>query len=106
MQAHLTWLEAEIAREAADDAREQRGVASVSSRHPQPGRLEAGATPGVTAAGTTPPSDTAAEALLSQYSGPRRKIREDVRKGCLLYFAVALMLVVAGVAGLWFAFRR
>ena len=40
--------------------------------------------------------------ILAQYRSAPGAVRQDVRKGCLLYFALALIVFVACVAILYF----
>jgi len=58
------------------------------------------------AAITTPPHLAQADAILDEYRVPTNTLKSDVRKGCLLYFAGAFVLLGAGIALLWLAFRR
>jgi len=46
------------------------------------------------------------DAILSQYRSDERRLKTDVRKGCLLYSAVAFGLLILGVFVLYFLFRR
>ena len=106
MQEHLAWLEAEISREAGGAGLLTPKPVPATTPTPRADSSAGAASSMVPSLTPAEPTDFEAEAILSQYSSPRGNIREDVRKGCLLYFGVALALVVAAVAGLWFAFRH
>lgn len=45
-------------------------------------------------------------ASLGEYRVSPGAVKEDVRKGCLLYFAAAFVLLFIGVGILWMIFRR
>lgn len=81
MQEHLAWLDREIATET--------GKAAPAAATP------AGPAP-------VPPAETDADALIAQYSASPESLHQDVRKGCLLYFALASVALIALVAVLYF----
>jgi len=106
LQEHLAWLDSEIDRTA----------------EPAPKAGSMAATPPLTAS-STPPSVTAvsrlspgavtheaappaqAEEIFAQYQAAPDSLKTDVRKGCLIYFAVAFGLLIAGIAILTLIFR-
>ncbi len=86
MQEHLAWLDREIA---------------AGSGPPPSAPLPPPASP---APAPPPPAD--AEALIAQYTSTPESLHKDVRKGCLLYFALASVAVIALVAVLYFTIPR
>lgn len=86
---HLAWLDRQIA---------QRSAATLASRapsatpaHPEPQRDVA------------PVADP--DAILHQYQVEPTNVQRDVRRGCLLYFVIASVLLGAGVWLLYVALR-
>ena len=107
LQEHLAWLEHEIA--AASDKKSEIAVAPAAPvAPPSPTALPPAATAGVAIAakviGATATSETApaADRMLEEYRVPPTTLQSDVRRGCFLYFAAALMLVALGVTVLYF----
>jgi hypothetical protein len=47
-----------------------------------------------------------AEAIYEEYKVPPEALRRDVRQGCLVYFAGALVVLALAVVGLYFALRQ
>lgn len=91
LQQHVDWLDAEIAQAEC----EVRPPAS-------PPGIPAPVAAAPPAA--NPPAD--ADAILSQFRSDPGHLQHDVRKGCLLYFGVAMLLLGVGVAALYFLLRR
>jgi hypothetical protein len=61
----------------------------------------------VSSAATAPSVGSAnVDSILEEYRVPPDALRSDVKKGCFLYFALAMIIVIAGTAILWIAFRR
>ncbi len=54
----------------------------------------------------TPAQSAVPSAALGEYRVSPATVKDDVRKGCLLYFAAAFVLLFAGVGILWMIFRR
>lgn len=119
IKEHLAWLDAEIAAAsgpAATSAAEPPTVtvrpATADARPASPVARETAevATPAVAPAfaAATPPglTEASAEAILGEYQVKPDNLRQDVRKGCLLYFAASFVLLALGVLGLYFALRR
>lgn len=91
LQQHLDWLDAEIAQ------------VEPGAKPPESPRVSLAPAP---AAPLGRPLPADAEAILSQYRSDPGHVRQDVRKGCLLYFAGAMLLLGLGVAGLYLLLRR
>lgn len=111
VQEQLNWLDAEIR------AAEQRSPAAPVVTATPPGPPPAPKPPVPVSAVTpatvlTPPpaaasaTDAMAEAMLEEYKIPPKALHTDVKKGCLLYFAGAMVLLIVGVAVLYLALRR
>jgi len=113
VQAHLAWLDREIAQ-AAPPASVSAGPVAPSGLRLSPSRAPANTTLrhtadailGHAAAGvplaTAPRDITQADAILDEYRVPPAALKTDVRKGCFVYFVLALVLVAAGVTALYF----
>ncbi|HVS53387.1 MAG TPA: hypothetical protein VHD62_13610 [Opitutaceae bacterium] len=112
MQEHLAWLDSEIAT-----AEKSSGEATVAAVSPAPSPAPAPvlrttprvvsltpvATPRATTAVSAPaPADPLAEKILEEYRVPEKSLREDVRRGCFLYFAGALLVLGGVVVALYF----
>ncbi|MFT3828428.1 MAG: hypothetical protein QM691_01855 [Opitutaceae bacterium] len=92
---HLAWLDRELAAAAPAEA------ASPSSENkPRPASDLAAPPPGLPAGplapADNPPPDSTPHAALPE--AKPAEIRSDVRRGCFLYFAIATLLGLAGVA--------
>lgn len=106
VQEHLAWLNREIAA-AATAAKPTATLAS-----------DATITPPAPAAGNivTPPASIPISAepatpadpdeIIARYQATPASVRQDVRKGCLLYFAAAFVLLGLVVIALYFALRQ
>lgn len=101
VQEHLDWLDREIA--AAGGSTPALLSPRPAAFTPAPA-IVAKLPPSIPAAAT--PDAREAETILEQYRTSDKSLKTDVRKGCLLYFAAAFVLLGLGVAALWFAFRR
>ena len=120
LQQHLAWLDREIASATTPT------TTPVASTVPLPAPVAlptlpvlAGAPPPVaptagiatigTGTATAPTSPLAVtpnpDAILDKYRTETRNLQQDVRKGCFLYFAAALLILALGVLGLYFALR-
>lgn len=116
IQEHLAWLEREIG--AAEKGVGATPLATpISASIPlkiEPVSVEPRPTPALTAPQALPtlvrpsavPKAEARDATLGQYRVSSAAVKDDVRKGCLMYFAGALVLLTLAVAALWFIFRR
>jgi hypothetical protein len=115
MQEHLAWLDAEITA-----AEKSGGEMPMPAVVPSPGLR---ATPRVVSLTPVAATKTAlvspapvtgapaaheplADKILEEYRVPEKSLHQDVRKGCFLYFAAALLLLGAAVVGLYFALRQ
>jgi len=88
----LKWLEQEIMNESRSGG----------------ARPEPAAKPGLTAASVLRPAspmpaddEAAAEEILAQYRDASRSAPENIRTGCITYFALALGLLIAAVV-VWY----
>ncbi len=117
LEEHLAWLDREIATEA-------KQVPAARTVPPEPVRrglaaattTDANVAPTLnvvapTLAATTVPTHPAVPApspdvLFDQYRVAPDALKSDVRKGCFLYFTLALLFVGLGVAVLWMALRK
>ncbi|MEY4940687.1 MAG: hypothetical protein RIQ93_2422 [Verrucomicrobiota bacterium] len=105
VQEHLAWLNSEILsvenRIGAEDTKVAPSVKIVRLAPPRP---PAAAPPDVAPAGAA--VGPLAAAIYEEYKVPPETLRTDLRKGCLLYFAGALIVLALGLAVLFFALRR
>jgi hypothetical protein len=111
VQEHLDWIDREIIR-----AERQQQAAAPAVPPAEPALPAAVPPPAIPppaaplpvnpAAVTTPPHLSPADAILEEYRVPSNTLKSDVRKGCLLYFAGAFVLLGLAIVGLWLAFRR
>jgi len=92
VQEHLAWLEREIAHESGAPA----PVASPApAAPPRPVSLAP--------RGRDPVAvEAEADAILQQYRDQSRNVKQDVRKGCFLYFVLAFFVLGVAVAALYF----
>ena len=87
LREHLAWLEREIAAES-DKPLEAPTAWQPPSINPP-----------------APMDDRDAEAILSEYRTQPTSIMRDTKRGCILYFVVALVLLFGGVLA-FYAFAR
>lgn len=119
LQEHLAWLDREIdgaARTSSNAALPRPIPTDVVSFPPTPELPHvsvaaippAPSVPALTARLAVPASPaenvvvSGAEAILDRYRVEPRSVQQDVRKGCLLYFAAAFVLLGLGVTALYF----
>lgn len=101
---HLAWLDREIQHAS--------GAKPASLPALQPPAVATALVAAALKAKSSAPADEppvvagAADAILAEYRVPPSTLKNDIRKGCLLYFAAALGLVALIVAALWFVLRR
>ena len=95
LQAHLAWLEREITREAGAPA---RPVAAAPLPH-----LTQAPFPALAQRRESDPvaAQHAAEEIMARYQQPVTDTTRDVKRGCYLYFAFAMGLLILGVIG-WY----
>jgi hypothetical protein len=102
VQEHLAWLDREIAAAGGTGASTTAQPAADNRPPVAPSTTGlTGAAPAAVAA-----VDTAADAILEDYRTPASKLQQDVRLGCFMYFAAALVAVGAGVVVLYFLLRH
>lgn len=89
MQEHLAWLDREIAAASGPPAAPAAPPAAPPAAAPGPAPAQ--------------PPAAEADALIAQYSASPESLHKDVRRGCLLYFALASVAVIALVVVLYFA---
>ena len=123
LREHLAWLEREIA--ATENALGTEPAATpkddvTATTAPGPSFVPASAantdalfkTTGKEATPATPdtaaaaPVDPDADAILDEYRTPRGDLQRDVKMGCFLYFAAALLIFGVAVVVLYFALRH
>ncbi|MBI2518314.1 MAG: hypothetical protein HYV95_15650 [Opitutae bacterium] len=97
LQEHLAWLDREIATEQG------RPAPTGPATPPSPlSPLPLPPTPRPVA--SAPDRDV--DALLAQYSEKTGNVKQDVRRGCFLYFAAAFALVGLAVLALYLYSRN
>lgn len=121
VQEQLAWLDREIAAASGQSPSPTPAsrLATTASSMPrtaplapsylagQAAAIARHATASPTAATAENPAvNTAAEAILEEYRIPVDSLRTDVRRGCFLYFFIALALVGAGVTALYFLISK
>lgn len=107
---HLAWLDDEIEHASGRSSSPSPTLASTSAR-PATAIVTAALKAGVPIAQEAAPLESpaaiaSADAILDEYRVAPKALQSDVRKGCLLYFAVAFVLLGLGVIGLYLAFRH
>lgn len=114
VQEHLAWLNQQI----ADAAEAAKGKGAGTAAPPRPSTPNATASAPPVSATAAPISSLAphlsgsttnalpadAEEILAKYRVEPTTVKQDVRKGCLLYFCAALLLIGAGLVGFYFLF--
>lgn len=117
VREHLAWLDAEIAavtgtvrstepaRSGARPAPVPLTAAPASDPAPHSISPPAAVVPALAASrsAAVPSLPPAAEAILEEYRVAPGTLHQNVRKGCFLYFAAALVLLGLGVVALYFA---
>ncbi|MGC4071745.1 MAG: hypothetical protein QM760_04380 [Nibricoccus sp.] len=100
IQAHLDWLDREIAhaRSSAPAPAGSTPTPASSAETPLPSSATTSLTP-PEAGGTNP------DAILAGYQQDPKNIHTDVRKGCLLYFFGAFLVLGLLVASFYFVNR-
>jgi hypothetical protein len=108
VQEHLAWMEREIAAEMA-----RAGPAPASpAEAPFAGQLPPAtplqwqppfARPANPVPSAMPaPGEPDAETIMEKYRDEAKDVKQDVRKGCFLYFAIAFLLLGLAVTALYF----
>lgn len=92
-QEQLAWFDREIARESA-------------GTHTPPAASAPIATPAspksTTPAPEAPVVDQDAEKILERYRHTGQPVRDEVKRGCFLYFFAAFALLALGLTAFWF----
>ena len=100
LQEHLAWLDHEIAGESgrADETKPvAAGPAGVTFSAPKPQP----AVPAFPSPESASAATAAAEAIIEKYQRTTPSVQSEVKRGCFLYFFLALALVGAGVLALY-----
>ena len=95
---HLAWLDREIASVTAKPV-----IPPLAPSPPSPAPPPAAIGAATVAVTATPPNVLPTEEILDQYRVAPAALKKDVRKGCLLYFVGAFVLLGVVVAILYFA---
>lgn len=103
MADHVAWLDREIAAATPLSPIADRPSPPLVAP-PQPAPTSPAAAQNATPV-TAAPVGPEAEAILDDYRVPETSLKSDVRKGCLLYFVGAFLLVGLGVVALYFFFQ-
>lgn len=106
LQEHLAWLEREIAAtRGGGGAAPSTPPGEMSAGQPQsPAPLQWQA-PGRVAPASLPAPTSAtrdAAGIIERYRDESKSVKQDVRKGCFLYFALAFVLLGAALVALYF----
>ncbi len=109
IQEHLAFLDREIAsaegKPASAPTSTPLGVTAPSpAAQSQPGATKI--PDPVTSPTAAEGADDEAEAMLAEYRRPTGDVQRDVRTGCFLYFAAALLMLGLVVTILYFALHR
>ena len=92
-QEQLAWLDREIARESGQAPTAPVPVAPVVPAARPPGEMSADA-------------NHAADEIIARYQTPPASTTQDVKRGCFLYFFVALGTVLLVVGAIWLFYIR
>lgn len=109
IREHLAWLDRQI-EEATGGRAESPLPPAAAPLQENPALASALVAAALKAKSVAPPPESPAvapdaEAILREYEVPPATLRTDVRKGCFLYFAAALVFVAVTVVILYFALR-
>lgn len=80
--------------------------AAAIARQTAASRAEAAQAAAASSGDESPLVNATADAILQEYRTEPGSVKEDVRKGCFLYFFAALALVAAGVIALYFLISK
>ncbi len=92
--AELLRQRAQLQEQLAQLDRQIAAAASAMAPELPPSAPSASKIPSVPVVITDP------DAIIGQYASDSNRLKTDVRKGCLLYAALALLLLILGIAGL------
>ena len=93
VQEQLVWLDREIAAQTAGQP--------VAAPPPAAPSLQS-----ISPRAETPRKDAAVDAIMDDYRVPPAALHQDVRKGCFVYLAIAVIVLGAVTVGLYFALKR
>ena len=93
-QEQVAWFDREIARESGSAAIPAAPVTGTPVPAPSP------------SASLPDPSPLEADRIIKQYQGKTGSVRSEVRRGCLLYFAAAWVLLGLGLLAFWLIRRH
>jgi hypothetical protein len=99
IQSHLAWLDREIAIARGETLPSSSPVLATPLARPTDIAPVAQMVP------VSTPSDAEAEEILAHYRQDTTSLHTDVRKGCLLYFFGALLLIGLGLVSFYFINR-
>jgi cobalamin biosynthesis Mg chelatase CobN len=105
-QEQLAFLDREIATEQAKSGAHQAATHRATpapATSPTPAAMAAAAQRATTQLESALPAD--AEKILAEYASEPSSIKGDVKKGCFLYFFLALAALAAAVIALYFHSR-
>lgn len=105
LREHAAWLDGEIAREEATLAGGSPGANVAASSAPNTPAVPPLSPAGDPTIGDAN-SDADPDAIMDEYRTPTTDLQRDVRTGCFLYFAAALLILGAVVVVLYFALRH
>ena len=106
-QEQLAFLDREIATEQAKSGAPPTATHAATpapAASPTPAAMAAAAQRATTQLESTLPAD--AEKILAQYQTEPTSLKSDVKKGCFLYFALALAALAAAVIALYLHSQR
>jgi hypothetical protein len=101
LREHLAWLDRQIAQASGGEQRPATTPGDVVNPKPT---APVRAAPSSVAAGEA--SLPAADEILEQYRVAPNALQTDVKKGCLLYFAGAFVLLALAIVAFYFLNRR
>jgi cell division septum initiation protein DivIVA len=105
-QEQLAFLDREIAAEKAKSGMPHTATYSATpapAASPTPAAMAAAAQRATTRLESALPAD--AEKILAEYAAKPASIQSDVKKGCFLYFFLAMATLIAAVVALYFHSR-
>ncbi len=105
-QEQLAWLDREIAAEKAKSGAAHAATHSATpapAAEPTPAAMAAAAQRATTQLESALPAD--AEKILAEYASEPSSIKSDVKKGCFLYFFLAMIVLIVAVVALYFHSR-
>jgi hypothetical protein len=103
VQEHLAWLDREIAAAEKISSAPTSAPALSSAPASESRGIPSAATAAIASVAISDAADS--DAILEKYRVPPDTLKSDLRKGCFLYFAAAMLLFALGVVGLYYALR-